>query len=129
MELLYKKNMYLELYNYIDVDLGCDMDNDRFISFYMILLSLTLYKISSLVEYIWLRYLIEGVCYQINKLTILYCDNQSTLKLVTNLIYQTRTNHIKIKHHFILKIILQEIIEVIEIKSKYNHGYIYQISF
>ncbi len=32
---------------------------------------------------------------------MLFCDNQSSIKLVKNLVYHARTKHIEIEHHYI----------------------------
>jgi hypothetical protein len=33
--------------------------------------------------------------------TMLFCDNQSNIKLVKNYVYHARTKHIEIEHHYI----------------------------
>lgn len=52
-------------------------------------------------------------------------NNQGTLKLTINLIYHTKTKYIEIEYHFILKKMLQEVIEITEIKSKDSVVYIF----
>ena len=71
-------------------------------------------------ECVWLRWLIEDIYSSIHKPTIVYGDNQSALKLATNLACHARTKHIEIEHHFICEKVLMGSIEVLEVRSKDN---------
>ena len=48
----------------------------------------------------------------------LYCDNQSTIKIVKNLIIHAQTQHVKVYYHFIREKVLQEHIVMKYIKTK-----------
>lgn len=52
-------------------------------------------------ELIWLRNLINGIGYPCKKPTILFVDNQSTIKLSKNAEFHKRTKHIDIRYHYI----------------------------
>ncbi len=44
--------------------------------------------------------------------TIIYTDNQETIKLVNNLIFQKRTKHIVVKYHYTRNLISQKVIKL-----------------
>jgi hypothetical protein len=56
-------------------------------------------------EAAWLRRLKGELLTSIVNSTIIYCDNQATLKLATDDNYQARTKHINIRFHFIQQVI------------------------
>ncbi|KAF8394001.1 hypothetical protein HHK36_020203 [Tetracentron sinense] len=63
---------------------------------------------------IWLGRVLEDIGLKQGKATPLFCDNKSTILISKNPIYQSRTKHIAIKHHFI-----RESVEDDEIQLKY----------
>jgi hypothetical protein len=52
-------------------------------------------------EEIWLRNLISDLFDQIPESTIIYCDNQSCIRLSEQLVFHERSKHIEIKYYFI----------------------------
>jgi uncharacterized lipoprotein YehR (DUF1307 family) len=50
---------------------------------------------------IWLRKLISNLFDQILELTIIYCDNQSCIRLSEHPVFHERSKHIEIKYYFI----------------------------
>jgi hypothetical protein len=52
-------------------------------------------------EAIWLRKLLTSLFEQELGPTMIYCDNQSCLKLTENLVFHDRSKHIEIRYHFI----------------------------
>eukprot|EP01018_Ginkgo_biloba_P008425 Gb_40419 [translate_table: standard] len=52
-------------------------------------------------EAIWLRKLMVGLLGQELQPTVIYCDNQSCIKLSKNLVFHDRSKHIEIRYHFI----------------------------
>jgi hypothetical protein len=50
-----------------------------------------------------------------NQSTVIYADNQETIKLINNSIFQKRTKHIAVKYHYTKDLISQR-----EIKLKYR---------
>jgi hypothetical protein len=50
---------------------------------------------------VWLRKLISDLFDQIPELTIIYCDNQSCIRLSGHPVFHERSNHIEIKYYFI----------------------------
>jgi len=56
---------------------------------------------SATCEAIWLRRILEDVGAKPEEPTILYCDNQSAIKLTHNLVYHARFKHIEPQHHFV----------------------------
>lgn len=52
-------------------------------------------------EAMWLRTLLSGIGYKCDKPTMMYVDNQSTIRLVRNPEFHKRTKHIDIKYHYI----------------------------
>eukprot|EP00253_Pinus_taeda_P023120 PITA_23120 len=61
------------------------------------------YMASSLAscEAIWLRKMLFGLFVQRLRPSVIYCDNQSCIKLTENLVFHDRSKHIGIKYHFI----------------------------
>jgi hypothetical protein len=52
-------------------------------------------------EAMWTRSLLEQLDFKQEKSTTVYCDNQSTLKLVNNYEACRRTKHMAVKVHFV----------------------------
>jgi hypothetical protein len=52
-------------------------------------------------EAIWLRKLLAGLFDQELDPTLIYCDNQSCIKLSENPVFHDRSKHIEIRYHFI----------------------------
>ena len=52
-------------------------------------------------EAIWLRKLLVGLFGQELRPTMIYCDNQSCIKLSENPVFHDRSKHIEIRYHFI----------------------------
>jgi hypothetical protein len=52
-------------------------------------------------EALWLRKLLCGLFDAELSPTVIYCDNQSCIKLTENPVFHDRTKHIEIKYHFI----------------------------
>ncbi|KAL6311805.1 hypothetical protein AAG906_020916 [Vitis piasezkii] len=47
----------------------------------------------------------------------LYCDNQSAIRLVENPVFHARTKHVEVHYHFIREKVLEEEVELKQIKS------------
>ena len=52
-------------------------------------------------EAIWLRKMLVGLFGQRLRPTVIYCDNQSCIKLTENPVFHNRSKHIEIRYHFI----------------------------
>jgi hypothetical protein len=52
-------------------------------------------------EAVWLRKLVSGLFDQVLDLTVIYCDNQSCVKLSENPMFHDRSKHIEIKYYFL----------------------------
>ena len=52
-------------------------------------------------EAIWLHKLLVGLFGRELRPTIIYCDNQSCIKLSENPVFHDRSKHIEIRYHFI----------------------------
>jgi len=55
-------------------------------------------------EALWLRRLIHELFPWLKRPTLLYCNNQSALKLIQDNNYHARTKHIDIQYHFIRQV-------------------------
>ena len=130
----------LELIGYVDYDFVSDSDKRRSLIGYVFLYGpsliswkATLQSIVALstteAEYIalseavkeglWLKILMKdfGIKQSIVKI---YCDNQSTILLLKNSQYHSRTKHIDIKFHFIRAKIEVGEIEVLKVQTSEN---------
>jgi hypothetical protein len=52
-------------------------------------------------EAVWLQKLLVGLFYQMLETIVIYCDNQSCVKLLENPVFHDRLKHIEIRYHFI----------------------------
>ena len=52
-------------------------------------------------ETVWLRKLLVGLFGQAMNLTIIHCDNQSSIKLSVNPIFHDKSKHIEIPYHYV----------------------------
>ena len=52
-------------------------------------------------EAIWLRKLLVGLFGRELRPTVIYCDNQSCIKLSENPVFHDQSKHIEIRYHFI----------------------------
>ena len=52
-------------------------------------------------EEVWLRKLLSDLFDLQLDATCIYCDNQSCVKLLENPLFHDKSNHIKIKYHYI----------------------------
>jgi hypothetical protein len=50
---------------------------------------------------VWLRKLVSGLSDQVLDSTVIYCDNQSCVKLSENPMFHDRSKHIEIKYYFL----------------------------
>jgi hypothetical protein len=50
---------------------------------------------------VWLRKLVSGLFNQVLDLIVIYCDDQSCMKLSENPIFHDMSKHIEIKHYFL----------------------------
>ncbi|GKU97879.1 hypothetical protein SLEP1_g10958 [Rubroshorea leprosula] len=83
---------------------------------------------SSEVEYIsltvaacqvtWTRRILEDMKQLLVKPTTIFCDNQSTIAMTKNPIFQSQTCHIKTRHHFIRELVASGSLEVVHCNSK-----------
>jgi hypothetical protein len=52
-------------------------------------------------EGVWLRKLVSRLFDQVLDSTVIYCDNQSCVKLLENPMFHDRSKHIEIKYYFL----------------------------
>ena len=52
-------------------------------------------------EAVWLPKLVSGLFDQMLDLTVIYCDNQSCVKLPENLVFHDRSKNIEIEYYFL----------------------------
>jgi hypothetical protein len=55
---------------------------------------------------------IDGTVPEKNQPTVIYADNQETIKLANNSIFQKRTKHIAVKYHYTRNLISQKTIKL-----------------
>ncbi|KAK1437640.1 hypothetical protein QVD17_03434 [Tagetes erecta] len=122
----YKRSQEIDLVGYSDSDWASCVDDRKSISAYVFTLGTgvvswrskkqtTVALSSTEAEYIsasgatcqalWLRRILEDLGYNIDKATVIYCDNKSAINLSKNPVTDGRTRHIDIKYHFIREMI------------------------
>lgn len=62
-------------------------------------------------ELLWFRQL-EKEIWNNNIPTLVHCDNQSAIRLAVNDIYQPRTKHIDVRHHFVREMLEQNKLQI-----------------
>jgi hypothetical protein len=62
---------------------------------------------------LWLRRILSEFGFEQHHLTILWCDNQSAIKLAKDPFQHQRSKHIELHMHFIRKLIHDQVIEVL----------------
>jgi len=69
-------------------------------------------------EVIWMRKILVGLFDQQMDLIVIYCDNQSCIKLSENLVFHDRSKHIDIRYHHLKDCVLRRIMLLDYIPSK-----------
>lgn len=52
-------------------------------------------------EVVWLRKIFGELFEQVPDTTVIYCDNNSEIRLAKNLVFHDKSKHIEIKYHYI----------------------------
>ncbi|KAI3703128.1 hypothetical protein L6452_28884 [Arctium lappa] len=137
--ILYEKERNCRLVGYCDADFAGDHDTRRSTTGYVFMLgtgaiswcskrqqtvSLSTaeaeYRAAAMTaqESTWLRQLLKDLCQPTEYAVPVYCDNRSAICLAENTVYHARTKHIAIRYHFIWEKVLQEEVELRQIKTE-----------
>ncbi|KAE8679378.1 hypothetical protein F3Y22_tig00111402pilonHSYRG01323 [Hibiscus syriacus] len=68
-------------------------------------------------ESTWLIQLMNNLHQPVDYAILLYCDNQSAIRLAENPVFHARTKHVEVHYHFVREKVLQEEIEMRQIKT------------
>ncbi|KAE8673149.1 hypothetical protein F3Y22_tig00111810pilonHSYRG00151 [Hibiscus syriacus] len=68
-------------------------------------------------ESTWLIQLMNNLHQPVDYAILLYCDNQSAIRLAENPVFHARTKHVEVHYHFVREKFLQEEIEMRQIKT------------
>ena len=60
-------------------------------------------------EAVWLRRILSNMQQSEETTTIIHSDNMSTIAITKNPVFHSRTKHIELHHHFIRKLVQEEI--------------------
>lgn len=66
---------------------------------------------------LWIRRLMEKLHIPIDGRTTLHANNNSELKITTNLVHHENTKHIKVDFHYIQKLVVDQVISLRHITS------------
>jgi hypothetical protein len=61
---------------------------------------------------VWLRKLLADLFGHLLDSTVIHCDNQSCVKISTNLVFHDKSEHIEIKYHYIRDIVQRKAVLV-----------------
>ncbi|KAE8704559.1 tir-nbs resistance protein [Hibiscus syriacus] len=67
-------------------------------------------------ESTWMIQLMNYLHQPVDYVVLLYCDNQSTIQLAENPVFHARTKHVEVHYHFVREKVLQEEIEMRQVK-------------
>ncbi|KAE8676041.1 hypothetical protein F3Y22_tig00111634pilonHSYRG00007 [Hibiscus syriacus] len=136
--LLYKKGEDCKLVGYCDADYAGDHDTRRSTTGYVFKLGSGIiswcskrqptvslstteaeYRAAAMAaqESTWLIQLMNNLHQPVDYAIPLYCDNQSTIRLAENPVFHARTKHVEVHYHFVREKVLQEEIEMRQIKT------------
>lgn len=76
-----------------------------------------------------IRILLPELCCPLSKATIVYCDNVSTIYLLSNPIQHQRTKHIELDIHFVREKVAKGEIRVYHVPSRYQIADIFTKEF
>ena len=78
------------------------------------------YRIGALAaqENTWLVQLMKDLNQPIEYAVSLYCDNQYAIRLAENSIFHAQTKHVEVHYHFLIENVLQEEIDMLQVKTK-----------
>ncbi|XP_057744679.1 uncharacterized mitochondrial protein AtMg00810-like [Arachis stenosperma] len=72
----------------------------------------------------WLRGLLSNFQVDISS-SMLFCDSQSTIYIVTNLTFHERTKHIKINCHLVREQLVAKFLNFIHVRTQYQLAYVF----
>jgi hypothetical protein len=75
-------------------------------------------------EALWLRKMLVGLFGLQLRPTVIYCDNQSCIKLSKNPVFHDQSNHIEIRYHFIRDYVQRGAVELQYISTEEQVAYI-----
>ena len=75
-------------------------------------------------EAIWMRKILVGLFGQMMDPTVIYCDNQSCIKLSENPVFHDRSKHIDILYHHLRDCVVKRIMMLLYISTKEHDAYI-----
>eukprot|EP00253_Pinus_taeda_P003092 PITA_03092 len=69
-------------------------------------------------EAIWMRKILVGLFGQMMDPTVIYCDNQSCIKLSENLVFHDRSKHIDIWYHHLRDCVVKRIVLLLYVSTE-----------
>jgi len=75
-------------------------------------------------EAIWMWKILVGLFGQMMDPTVIYCDNQSCIKLSENPVFHDRSKHIDIRYHHLRDCVVKRIMMLLYISTKEHDAYI-----
>ena len=73
-------------------------------------------------EAIWMRKILVGLFGRHMDPTVIYCDNQSCIKLSVNLVFHERSKHIDIQYHYLRYCVQRRIMSLEYILMEEQNG-------
>lgn len=69
-------------------------------------------------ELLWVKLVLRGLGFSVNKTMNLYCDNQAAVKIANNPVQHDRTKHVEVDRHFIKDHLEKKTIKLPFVNSK-----------
>ena len=67
---------------------------------------------------IWMKRILKEIEHEQDEEMILFCDNASTIKLSKNAVLHGKSNHIRVRYHFLKELIKEHVIKLVYCSTK-----------
>ena len=76
-------------------------------------------------EAIWMQNILVGLFGQMMDPTMIYCNNQSCIKLSENAVFHDRSKHVDIRYHHLRDCVVKRIMLLLYVSAEEQDAYIF----